>query len=94
MEQWMSEHPDLWTAWRIPPAVKAEVRERLDQGNVNERVLLPGLDGLAAWLRRYYSPGYAPREVGDGGDSMDGGGVEPAQREGSMMSGTPGSDGT
>jgi hypothetical protein len=94
MEKWMADHPDLWTAWRIPPAVKAEVRERLDQGNVNERVLLPGLDGLAAWLRRYYSPGYVGVEPGDGGDSMDGGGVEQAQREGSMMSGTSGPDGT
>ena len=56
LEQWMEAHPDLWCAWCIPPEVKAEVRERLDQANVNERVLLPDLDGLAAWLRRYYGP--------------------------------------
>jgi len=56
MEDWMDDHPDLWRAWRIPAEVKLAVRERLDQAHINERVLMPGLDGLAAWLRRYYSP--------------------------------------
>jgi hypothetical protein len=92
MEDWMEQHPDLWRAWRIPSAVKAEVRERLDQSNVNERVLLPGLDGLAAWLRRYYSPGYAPSDEAEGGDSMVGGGAQ-FQHEGSM-SGSPSGDST
>jgi hypothetical protein len=71
MEDWMDEHPDLWRAWRIPTDVKAEVRERLDQAHVNERLLLPGLDGLAAWLRRYYSPRPLPVDQ-FGGASMDG----------------------
>jgi hypothetical protein len=72
MEDWMDEHPELWRAWRIPAEVKAEVRERLDQAHVNERLLLPGLDGLAAWLRRYYSPRPLPVDQ-FGGASMDGG---------------------
>jgi hypothetical protein len=88
MESWMDWHRDLWCAWRIPPVVKAEVRERLDQSNVNERVLLPGLDGLARWLRRYYSPGYIARDEHDGGESMDGGN-EHAQQEGSMAAEGP-----
>jgi len=72
MEDWMDDHPDLWRAWRIPPEVKAEVRDRLDQSHVNERVLMPGLDGLAAWLRRYYSPRRVPVED-LGGTTMDAG---------------------
>jgi len=83
MEDWLEAHPDLWRAWRIPCQVKAEVRERLDQANVNERVLMPDLDGLASWLRRYYSPGFTDEIADQGGASMDGAG-ERVQQEGSM----------
>jgi hypothetical protein len=41
----------------IPRKLKAVVRERLDQGNINERVIYPGLDGLCTWLTRYYTTG-------------------------------------
>jgi len=81
MEDWLEAQPDLWRAWRIPPSVKAEVRERLDQAHVNERVLMPGLDGLAAWLRRYYSPRRSVPEDFGGATMGDESG---AQHEGSM----------
>ncbi len=70
MDEWFEANPDLWYAWRITVGAKAEIRERLDQGNVTERVLMPGLDGLATWLRRYYAPG--SQHGGDGGEAMSG----------------------
>jgi len=68
MDDWLGKHPDLWHAWRITPEAKTEIRARLDQANVTERVLLPGLDGLASWLRRYYSPADIARD--EGGEAM------------------------
>jgi hypothetical protein len=40
----------------IPGERKWEVRHKLDQANITERVLFRGLDGLSRWLARYYTP--------------------------------------
>jgi hypothetical protein len=56
LEGWLTQHPRLWRQVRVPAALKWEIRDKLDQANVNERVLFPGLDGLSRWLTRYYMP--------------------------------------
>ena len=56
LDDWMLAHPDLWRKVIIPAELKWEVRDKLDQANITERVLFPGLDGLSRWLKRHYSP--------------------------------------
>ena len=53
---WLKDHPDLYRRIVIPKALKWEIRDKLDQANITERMLFPGLDGLATWLSRHYSP--------------------------------------
>ena len=56
LNQWLLDKPDLYFRIRIPAGMKWEIRDRLDQVNINERVLFPGMDGLSKWLTRHYSP--------------------------------------
>jgi hypothetical protein len=53
---WLGDHGEPARRIVIPAEPRAEVRDKLDQANVTERVLFPGLDGLSAWLKRYYRP--------------------------------------
>jgi hypothetical protein len=56
LEAWLDGHPDLYRRVIVPAELKWEVRDMLDQANINERTLFPGLDGLSRWLERYYTP--------------------------------------
>jgi hypothetical protein len=59
MEAWLHEHPELCRRIVIPAGLKWEIRDKLDQANINERILFPDLDGLSRWLTRYYMPSAA-----------------------------------
>ena len=48
--------PPLCKKVIVAKELKWEVRDKLDSANLQERVLFPGLDGLSAWLKRWYAP--------------------------------------
>lgn len=56
IHDWLSNHPNLCFKIIIPADKKLEFRDRLDQINITERTMYPGLDGLCQWLSRHYKP--------------------------------------
>lgn len=59
LREWLGRQqkhtPNIVRKVIVPARLKWEVRDKLDQMNLTERVIMPGLDGLSAWLRRWYS---------------------------------------
>ncbi len=56
LDEWLLNHPEVYRRIIIPAELKWEIRDKLDQANITERVLFPGLDGLTSWLKRHYRP--------------------------------------
>jgi hypothetical protein len=56
LHDWLDTHPELCRRVVVPAEIKWEVRDKLDQANISERTLFPGLDGLSRSLERYYLP--------------------------------------
>lgn len=57
MDAFLERHPDIYRRVTVPAEVKAEFRDKLDLANVNQRVLFPGLDGIARWVHEYHTLG-------------------------------------
>ena len=51
---WLNRHPNLFYRILLPKDMKWEIRDKLDQANITERIIYPGLDGLCQWLTRWY----------------------------------------
>jgi hypothetical protein len=54
LEHYATTNPNLVFRINIAASAKSEIRDMLDQNNISERTMFPGLPGLCDWLRRYY----------------------------------------
>lgn len=55
MRTHIQQYPDMVVRIVIDASMKSEARDMLDQNNISERTLFPGLPGLCSWIKRYYS---------------------------------------
>lgn len=62
LDAWIAGEQSLARRLVIDRRLKWEIRDKLDQANITERVLFPGLDGLSRWLARQYTTPDRPEE--------------------------------
>ena len=54
IEGFLCEHTEKTVKYIISRDIKWQIRDLLDQLNISERIVYPGLDGLSQWLARHY----------------------------------------
>ena len=54
MEEYIADYLPDSVRYVIDKNLRWRIRDMLDQLNINERIIYPGFDGIAAWLKRYY----------------------------------------
>lgn len=54
IEDFLDKHTNSTIKYVLKKEVKWRIRDMLDQMNINERIMYPGLDGLSQWLKRHY----------------------------------------
>ena len=54
IEGWIDQNTTETYKYVIDKDLKWHIRDVLDQMNVNERIVYPGLDGLSTWIKRMY----------------------------------------
>lgn len=54
MEEYIAKYLPSSVRYVIDKNLRWRIRDMLDQMNINERIIYPGFDGIAAWLKRYY----------------------------------------
>lgn len=55
LETFFKENGDLEaTKYIIDKSIKWQIRDFLDEANISERTIYPGLDGICKWLARHY----------------------------------------
>ncbi len=47
-------HEDAVKKYVISRNIRWQIRDMLDMSNINERIVYPGLDGIASWISRHY----------------------------------------
>lgn len=54
IEEFLGTKTNNTVKYIIDKNLRWRVRDMLDQLNINERIVYPGLDGLSSWLKRHY----------------------------------------
>jgi hypothetical protein len=54
IEDFLDKHTNNTVRYIIRKEIRWDLRDILDQLNMNERIIYPGIDGIARWLGRHY----------------------------------------
>ena len=54
IESFLEEHTNKTMKYVIRKEIRWDLRDILDQLNMNERIIFPGIDGISRWLGRHY----------------------------------------